>query len=62
MLDPCVSLSFSRLVGSPPMAYVAIVEISITAANKNQLAWIRTPAINDFLIIANGHITLKCFP
>lgn len=41
----------SALMGSPPIAYVVIVDTSIIAARINQLDCISTHAINAFLII-----------
>ncbi|MEI8252267.1 MAG: hypothetical protein WCG25_00600 [bacterium] len=57
-------LFFSIVSGIQPTAYVAIVEISITADNKNRLACMSIPAIKIFLtiqttIVLSIHLTLK---
>ena len=52
-----ISVFLRTLSGSHPTAYVAIVETSISAAIRNRLAWIRTPAINVFLMISIGHFS-----
>lgn len=54
MLDFSPASLPKNALGKPPTAVVAIVEISITAPIKNQLAWISIPASKVLMMIFLG--------